>query len=82
MDSLRSDGGELRQYLSPLAVWALSIGCAVGWGAFVKLVNGVFSSDERKKESEAPEPTDGFLRVRARPSAGQRAQKPKRVPAA
>ena len=26
---------ELKQYLSPLAVWALSFGCAVGWGAFV-----------------------------------------------
>ena len=25
----------LRQYLSPLNVWALSLGCAVGWGAFV-----------------------------------------------
>ncbi len=25
----------LRKYLSPLNVWALSFGCAVGWGAFV-----------------------------------------------
>ncbi len=25
----------LSQYLSPVAVWALSFGCAVGWGAFV-----------------------------------------------
>lgn len=25
----------LGRYLSPLAVWALSFGCAVGWGAFV-----------------------------------------------
>ena len=25
----------LRRYLSPLNVWALSFGCAVGWGAFV-----------------------------------------------
>ena len=25
----------LTPYLSPLAVWALSFGCAVGWGAFV-----------------------------------------------
>ena len=25
----------LQQYLSPLAVWALSFGCAVGWGSFV-----------------------------------------------
>lgn len=25
----------LEQYLSPLSVWALSFGCAVGWGAFV-----------------------------------------------
>ncbi len=24
-----------RRYLSPLAVWALSFGCSVGWGAFV-----------------------------------------------
>ena len=26
---------ELSKYLSPLNVWALSFGCAVGWGAFV-----------------------------------------------
>ncbi len=26
---------ELERYLSPLAVWALSFGCAVGWGSFV-----------------------------------------------
>jgi len=25
----------LGQYLSPISVWALSFGCAVGWGAFV-----------------------------------------------
>ena len=25
----------LKPYLSPLNVWALSFGCAVGWGAFV-----------------------------------------------
>ncbi len=25
----------LTQYLSPVSVWALSFGCAVGWGAFV-----------------------------------------------
>ncbi|MBQ7563313.1 MAG: amino acid permease [Lachnospiraceae bacterium] len=25
----------LQKYLSPLAVWGLSFGCAVGWGAFV-----------------------------------------------
>ncbi|MBQ4482841.1 MAG: amino acid permease [Lachnospiraceae bacterium] len=25
----------LEQYLSPLSVWALSFGCAVGWGSFV-----------------------------------------------
>ena len=25
----------LNRYLSPLAVWALSFGCAVGWGSFV-----------------------------------------------
>ena len=25
----------LSHYLSPLEVWALSFGCAVGWGAFV-----------------------------------------------
>ena len=31
-------GGEvngLSRYLSPLSVWALSFGCAVGWGSFV-----------------------------------------------
>ena len=26
---------KLEKYLSPLSVWALSFGCAVGWGAFV-----------------------------------------------
>ena len=26
---------QLTKYLSPLSVWALSFGCAVGWGAFV-----------------------------------------------
>ncbi|MBQ7650387.1 MAG: APC family permease, partial [Victivallales bacterium] len=25
----------MRRYLSPISVWALSFGCAVGWGAFV-----------------------------------------------
>ena len=25
----------LERYLSPIHVWALSFGCAVGWGAFV-----------------------------------------------
>lgn len=25
----------LRRYLSPLSAWAMSFGCAVGWGAFV-----------------------------------------------
>ena len=25
-------------YLSPLQVWALSFGCAVGWGSFVMAV--------------------------------------------
>ena len=27
--------GGLTRYLSPISVWALSFGCAVGWGAFV-----------------------------------------------
>ena len=26
---------KLKKYLSPIGVWALSFGCAVGWGAFV-----------------------------------------------
>ena len=26
---------KLRRYLSPLSAWALSFGCAVGWGAFI-----------------------------------------------
>ena len=25
----------LNKYLSPINIWALSFGCAVGWGAFV-----------------------------------------------
>ena len=33
----RSNGSAsgLSRYLSPLSVWALSFGCAVGWGSFV-----------------------------------------------
>ncbi|MBR1815339.1 MAG: amino acid permease [Lachnospiraceae bacterium] len=30
-----SEGTGLEKYLSPISVWALSFGCAVGWGAFV-----------------------------------------------
>ena len=30
-----TDKNKLKPYLSPLNVWALSFGCAVGWGAFV-----------------------------------------------
>ncbi len=29
------NNAKLESYLSPLTVWALSFGCAVGWGAFV-----------------------------------------------
>ncbi len=31
----KNEKGRLPCYLSPLNVWALSFGCAVGWGAFV-----------------------------------------------
>ncbi len=38
MDENRTAGAEkcpgLKSYLSPVGAWALSIGCAVGWGAF------------------------------------------------
>ncbi|MBR4425211.1 MAG: amino acid permease [Oscillospiraceae bacterium] len=36
-DSKTNPGGtgSLTRYLSPLSVWALSLGCAVGWGSFV-----------------------------------------------
>lgn len=34
-DNRNSEGGGLSRYLSPLSVWALSFGCAVGWGSFV-----------------------------------------------
>ena len=30
-----ADGGAQRRYLTTLQAWALSFGCAVGWGAFV-----------------------------------------------
>ena len=30
-----NDSSGLKKYLSPINVWALSFGCAVGWGAFV-----------------------------------------------
>ena len=32
---VRNQESKLERYLSPLHVWALSFGCAVGWGAFV-----------------------------------------------
>lgn len=31
----REESGGLTRYLSPLHVWALAFGCAVGWGAFM-----------------------------------------------
>ncbi len=34
-NDLNAEQYRLRHYLSPLHVWALSFGCAVGWGAFV-----------------------------------------------
>lgn len=34
-NKLKSKNGSSTKYLSPLAVWALSFGCAVGWGAFM-----------------------------------------------
>ena len=30
-----ASGNGLKKYLSPMAAWGLSFGCAVGWGAFV-----------------------------------------------
>ena len=30
-----NDETNLIKYLSPISVWALAFGCAVGWGAFV-----------------------------------------------
>ena len=33
--TIRSEDRHLTKYLSPLSVWALSFGCAVGWGSFV-----------------------------------------------
>lgn len=33
--SEKEKSGGLKPYLSPVSVWALSFGCAVGWGAFV-----------------------------------------------
>ncbi|MBQ9347775.1 MAG: APC family permease, partial [Oscillibacter sp.] len=35
MERKRGPGGGTHRFLSPLNVWALSFGCAVGWGAFV-----------------------------------------------
>ncbi len=37
MVEINTDNNErkLKPYLSPIAVWALSFGCAVGWGSFV-----------------------------------------------
>ena len=34
-ENFSGDNERLRKYLSPLNIWALSFGCAVGWGAFV-----------------------------------------------
>ena len=35
MDTESNEKQKLNLYLSPLGVWALALGCAVGWGAFV-----------------------------------------------
>ncbi len=35
MEEHETANSKLRAYLSPVNVWALSFGCAVGWGAFV-----------------------------------------------
>ncbi|MBR1669184.1 MAG: amino acid permease [Butyrivibrio sp.] len=35
MNGENQTGSGLERYLSPIHVWALSFGCAVGWGAFV-----------------------------------------------
>ena len=36
-DDLKKTGTDIEggKFLSPLSVWALSFGCAVGWGSFV-----------------------------------------------
>ena len=34
-DSHTESNSKLKPYLTPVSVWALSFGCAVGWGAFV-----------------------------------------------
>jgi len=31
----KAEANELGRYLSPFSAWALSFGCAVGWGAFI-----------------------------------------------
>ena len=33
--SAANNTGNIRPYLSPLAVWALSVGSAIGWGSLV-----------------------------------------------
>lgn len=33
--AISENKGALNRYLNPIGVWALSFGCAVGWGAFV-----------------------------------------------
>lgn len=35
MDDREAKNSELRRYLSPVSVWALSFGASVGWGCFV-----------------------------------------------
>ena len=35
MEQHVDNNARLKRYLSPLAAWAMSFGCAVGWGAFV-----------------------------------------------
>ena len=34
-DTQRNGGKEFARYLSPADVWALALGCIIGWGAFV-----------------------------------------------
>ena len=35
LNKTRSESPKLQKTLTPLGAWALSMGCAIGWGSFV-----------------------------------------------
>lgn len=51
--SAANQTARLRPYLSPLAVWALSVGSAIGWGSLVVPAKTICPSRDRWARSWA-----------------------------